>query len=89
MLKVCRRAGLGEQVIELAHVLVAVPGLQREEDFVLTDVAVAIPVRDAEEPFELLVRHGVISGKGPTAGQGRPVVQLSFAREPNGLHTFK
>ena len=31
LLKVCRRAGLREQDIELAHVLVPVPGLQREE----------------------------------------------------------
>ena len=58
LLKVCRRAGLREQGIELAHVLVPVPGPQREEDFVAADLAVAVPVRDAEEPLELLVRHG-------------------------------
>ena len=67
LLKVCRRAGLREQDIELAHVLVPVPSLQREEDFVAADLVVAVPVRDAEEPLELLVRHG-----RPTAALGRP-----------------
>ena len=83
LLKVCRRAGLGEQGIELAHVLVPVPCLQRKKDLVAADVAVAVPVRDPKDPLEFLVRHA-----RPTAGLGRPAffffraAQMDFMRPP-------
>ena len=80
LLKVCRRAGLREQGIELAHVLVPVPGLQREEDLVAADVAVAVPVRDPKDPLEFLVRHA-----RPTAGLGRPAF-FFFQSCSNGFH---
>ena len=88
LLKVCRRAGPGEQGIELAHVLVPVPSLQREEDFVAADLAVAVPVRDAEEPLELLVRHG-----RPTAALGRPAficqrIKWTSHAQVNSAHFF-